>query len=62
MKVDAKLAELVPLSHKFAKQICAGLFRNECTRSTPFDRKLMFCGVSGRFVTARKLMQNWPNS
>jgi hypothetical protein len=28
-KVDAKLAELVALSHKFAKQIHAGLFRNE---------------------------------
>jgi hypothetical protein len=28
MKVDAKLAELVPLSHKFAKEIRTGLFRN----------------------------------
>jgi hypothetical protein len=36
MKVDAKLAELVPLSHKFAK--------------------LMFWGVSDRFVTSRKSM------
>jgi hypothetical protein len=36
MKVDAKLAELVPLSHKFAK--------------------LMFLGISDRFVTARKSM------
>jgi hypothetical protein len=62
MKIDAKLAELVPLSHKFAKQICVGIFRNERTRSTPFDPKLMFWGVSGRFGTAGKSMQNWPNS
>jgi hypothetical protein len=31
MKVDAKLAELVPLSHKFSKQIRVGIFRNERT-------------------------------
>jgi hypothetical protein len=62
MKVDAKLAELVPLSHKFSKQIRVGLFRNERTRSTAFDPKLIFWGVSVRFVTARKSMQNWPNS
>jgi hypothetical protein len=61
MKINAELAELVPLSHMFAKQIRAGLFRNERTRTTPFDSKLMFWGVSDRFVTARKLMQNWPN-
>jgi hypothetical protein len=30
-KVDAKLAELVPLSHKFAKQRRVGIFRNERT-------------------------------
>jgi hypothetical protein len=60
-KVDAKLAELVPLSHKFAKQCRVGIFCNERTRSTPLDPKLMFCGVSDRFVTARKSMQNWPN-
>jgi hypothetical protein len=51
MKVDAKLAELVPLSHKFAKQSRVGIFHNERTRSTPFDPKLMFWGVAGRFVT-----------
>jgi hypothetical protein len=62
MKVDAKLAELVPLSHKFAKQTHVGTFRNERTRSTPFDPKLMFWGVAGRFVTTRKSMQNWLNS
>jgi hypothetical protein len=41
-KVDAKRAELVPLSHKFAKQSRVGIFCNEHTRSTPFDTKLMF--------------------
>jgi hypothetical protein len=61
MKVDAKLAELVSLSHKFAKQSCVRIFRNEHTRSTPFAQKLMFLGVSDRFVTARKSMQNWLN-
>jgi hypothetical protein len=61
MKVDAKLAELVPLTHKFAKQSCVRIFRNERTRSTPLDPKLMFWGISDRFVAARKSMQNWPN-
>jgi hypothetical protein len=61
MKVDAKLAELVPLSHKCAKQSRIGIFRNERTRSTPLDRKLMFWGVWDRFLTARKSMQNWLN-
>jgi hypothetical protein len=61
MKVDAKLAKQVPLSHKFAMQIRIGIFRNERTRSTPLDPKLMFWGVSDRFVPARKWMQNWPN-
>jgi hypothetical protein len=60
-KVDAKLAELVPLSHKFTKQSRVGIFRNERTRSTPLDPKLMFWAVSNRFITARKSMQNWPN-
>jgi hypothetical protein len=61
MKVDAKLAELVPLTRKFAKQSCIRIFRNERTRFTPLDPKLMFWGVSDRFVTVRKLMQSWPN-
>jgi hypothetical protein len=41
-KVDAKLAELVPLSHKFAKKSHVGIFRNERSRCTPWDLKLMF--------------------
>jgi hypothetical protein len=61
MKVDAKLAERVLLTHKFAKQSRVRIFRNDRTRSTPLDPKLMFWGGSDRFVAARKLMQNWPN-
>jgi hypothetical protein len=51
-KVNAKLAELVPLTHKFAKQSRVRIFCNERTRSTPLDLKLMLWGVSDRFVTA----------
>jgi hypothetical protein len=58
---SAKLAEMVPLTHKFAKQSHVGIFRNERTRSTPLDPKLMFWDVSDNFVTTRKSMQNWPN-
>jgi hypothetical protein len=57
-KVDAKLAELVPLSHKLNKRGRARIFRNERTRSTPLDPKLMFWGVLDHFYTARKSMQN----
>jgi hypothetical protein len=60
-KVVAKLAEQVPLTHKFAKRSSFKIFQNERTRSTPLDPKLMFWGISDRFVTARKPMQNWPN-
>jgi hypothetical protein len=45
-KVNAKLAELAPLAHKFGKRRSIGTFRNERTRSTPLDPKLMFWGVS----------------
>jgi hypothetical protein len=60
-KVDAKQHELLTLSHKFAKQSRVGIFSQRTTPSNPFDQKLMFCGVSDHFVTARKSMQNWPN-
>jgi hypothetical protein len=53
MKVDAKLAELVPLSHKFAKQSRVRIFCKERTRFAPFDAKLMFWGISDRLVTVR---------
>jgi hypothetical protein len=49
-KVDAKLAELVPLSHKFAKKSRVRIFHNERTRSTPLDAKLMFWGVLDGFI------------
>jgi hypothetical protein len=50
MKFDAKLAEQVPLMHKFAKESRVRIFRNDCTRSTPLDAKLMFWGVPDQFV------------
>jgi hypothetical protein len=60
-KVDAKLTELVPLTHKFAKQSRVGIFRNERKRSTPLDPKLIFRGISNHFVTPQKSIQTWPN-
>jgi len=38
-KLGAKHFELV---QKFVPQSCIGIFRNERTRSTPLDPKLMF--------------------
>ena len=43
MKLGAKRAELV---QKFVPRTCVGIFRNERTRSTPLDPKLMFWCVS----------------
>jgi hypothetical protein len=57
-KVDAKLAELVPLTHKFAKEGRVRIFHNERTQSTPLDTKLRFLGVSDLVITAPKPMQN----
>jgi hypothetical protein len=57
-KVVAQRAELVLLTHKFAKRSYVGIFHNERTRSTPLDPKFMFCGVSHHFITARKSVQN----
>jgi hypothetical protein len=54
-KLDAKLAELVPLLHKFAKQTHVKIFRNECTRSTPLDPTLMFWERLGPFRYCTKL-------
>jgi hypothetical protein len=62
MKVDAKLAELVPLTHKFAKESRVRIFRNERTRSIPLDAKLIFWGVPDRVVATRNSTQNLPNS
>src|SRR6185369_15109354 len=52
-KLGGKRADLV---QKFVPRSCVGIFRNERTRSTPFDRKLMFwCTLynSGAFYTIR---------
>jgi hypothetical protein len=51
MKVVAKLAEHVLLTHKFAKQSRVSIFRNDA-RSSLLDQKLMFWGISDRFVIA----------
>jgi hypothetical protein len=61
-KVNAKLDELALLTHKFAKCSCVEIFPKERTRSTPLDLELMFWDVSDRFITARMLMHNWPNT
>ena len=42
-KLGVKRAELV---QKFVPRCRIGIFRNECTRSTPLDPKLMFSSVS----------------
>ena len=43
MKLGRKRAELV---QKFVPRSRVGIFRNEGTRSTPLDPKLMFCCIS----------------
>ena len=47
-KLGAKRAKLVQLLQKFLPRCRARTFRNECSRSTPLDPKLMFCFVSFR--------------
>jgi hypothetical protein len=56
-KVDAQLAILVPLTHKFAKESYVEKFRNECTCSTQLDPTLIFWGILDHFVTERMSMQ-----
>jgi hypothetical protein len=48
-KVDEKLDEQVLLTHTFAKQTHVRIFRNERTRSTLLDTKLMFWRRFGLF-------------
>jgi hypothetical protein len=55
MEVLAKLAEHIPLTHKFAKRSCVKIFRNERTGSTPLDPNLMFLGHFGPFHYCTKL-------
>ena len=45
MELGAKRAELVQLMQKFMPRSGIGIFRDERTRSTPMDPKLLFlCG------------------
>jgi hypothetical protein len=57
----AKHAKMVPLMHKFVERSRVKIFRNEHTRSTLLDPKLLFWGVLDHFVTARTLVQNGSN-
>ena len=41
-KLGAKRVELVQLMQKFVPGSSFGIFRNECSRLTPLDPKLMF--------------------
>jgi len=49
MKLAAKCAKLVQLMQKFVPRSRIGVFRDECTQSTPMVPKLMFWCVSYRF-------------
>src|SRR6185312_7577234 len=61
-KLGAKWAELV---QKFVPRSCVGVFRNECTRSSPLDPKLVFGAFhtiwvdSGPFGCFTKLIAKW---
>src|SRR6185436_17649000 len=46
MKLGAKRGELVQLMQKFVPRSDVGIFRNERTKSTPLDPKLMIRSVS----------------
>ena len=62
MKLSAKWVELVKLMHKFVPWSRFGIFRNECTRPTPLDPKLMYCYVSqclGAFWIVSLLHEAW---
>ena len=48
-----KSSKLVQLMQKFMPRCRARTFRNECSRSTPLDPKLMFCFVSFRLGAFR---------
>jgi hypothetical protein len=68
MELGAKRAELVQLMQKFMPRSGIGIFRDERTRSSPMDAKLMFLCVSyslgciwDRSITARNSVQNGAN-
>ena len=52
-KLDAKWVEMVELMHKFVARSRIGIFRNECTRTTQLDPKLMFCVFHSVWVHLR---------
>jgi hypothetical protein len=58
--LSAKWAELKQLMHKFMQLSRARIIRNERTRSTILDPKLIFWGISDPFVTAQTSVQNGP--
>src|SRR6185312_11866582 len=65
-KLSAKWAELVQLMQKFMPRSCIGCFRNERTRSTPLDPKLLFTSVVfgciwDRSVALRYSVENGTN-
>ena len=45
-KLVGRRVELVQLMYKFVPWSCFGIFRNECSRPTPLDPKLMFWSIS----------------
>ena len=49
MKLGAKRAKLVQLMQKFVQRCLVRIFRNERSRSTPLDPKLIF----GAFLSIR---------
>jgi hypothetical protein len=57
----SKIGRTGAFNPQVAKRSCVEISFNERTSSTPLDPKLMFWGISDHFVTARKMMQNWPN-
>jgi hypothetical protein len=61
MNFGVKLAEQVQLMPKFVQRSRIEVFCNERTRSTPLDPKLMFWGISERFVTAQVSIKNGPD-
>jgi len=61
-KLDAKRAKLVQLMPKFVQRCLVRNFRNERSRSTPLEPKLMFWCVSfylGAFGTVSLLHETW---
>ena len=61
-KLDAKHSKLVQLMQKFVQRCLVRIFRNERSRSTPLDPKLMFgafLSVRVHFETVSLLHETW---